>query len=173
VKRDQTVHERLVPLLVNIIGAKCYLELGVYTFNTIRKVKKYNPDCRCVGVDMKWHCPTPPGIEFHLSTTDHFFVHNADGLEPDVVFIDADHSYKSVNSDFANSWEIVQPEGLILLHDSNPETEADTDPGLCGDGWKYIKEISALSNFEAVTLPFHPGLTIVRKRVKWGPAANG
>ena len=62
----------------------------------------------------------------------------------------------------------VSHEGLVCLHDTNPETVEDTQPGYCGDSWKFAKNLSVLG-YEAVTLPYHPGLTIVRNRRRWGP----
>lgn len=164
-RRDQTAHESLIPLLVEIIGARCYLELGVYDFTTIRKVREQNPDCRCIGVDSKRIGYVPPGIEFFHMTTKEFFGQER-GIRPDLVFIDADHNAFSVQDDATWSWEILSGEGLMLLHDTNPETVADTAPGLCGNAWEYAK---AMEFSEAVTLPYHPGLTIIRKRMKWGP----
>ena len=71
--------------------------------------------------------------------------------------------------DFDNSWKILKPEGLIFLHDGNPETRADTDPNLCGDAWAAIREITEMETTEAFTFNYHPGLTLIRKRVNWGP----
>ncbi|MHC4094401.1 MAG: hypothetical protein ACYSVY_29715 [Planctomycetota bacterium] len=56
----------------------------------------------------------------------------------------------------------------MLLHDTNPATPYDTRPGLCGDAW-LVAETLKHRGYEAVTLNYHPGLTIVRKREKWGP----
>ena len=165
-KRNQTFHEEFIPLLVNGIGAKCYLELGVYDFTTIHLVKARNPECRCIGVDMKRVCEPPVGVEFFEMTTEEFFSEDR-GIRPDVVFIDADHNAKAVKADYLRAYGIVEPDGLILLHDTSPATKADTDPGLCGDAWKVAWRLHGL--VEAVTLPYHPGLTIVRKRVAWGP----
>ena len=58
--------------------------------------------------------------------------------------------------------------GLYILHDTNPETEKDAKPGLCDNAWEAAFEISSVE--EAVTLPYCPGLTIVRKRESWGPS---
>jgi hypothetical protein len=58
---------------------------------------------------------------------------------------------------------------LVCFHDSNPELESDTAPGFCGDSWKFAKELTRDKRYECVTLPYHPGLTIVRKRSQWGP----
>jgi hypothetical protein len=105
--RNQTIHEQLIPLLVKAVGAKSYLEL-----HTIR----------CPGVAM-----------FNVTTAE-FIAKNAPVLGPfDFCFIDADHSRQAVRRDFYGILPHISDEGLICLHDTNPATKADTDPGLCGD----------------------------------------
>jgi len=163
--RDQTAHERLIPLLVEIVGAESYLELGTYMNDTISKVKckqKY-------GVDNQSHYRgAVRDFAFFLMTTEFFIKEYAPNLGPfDFVFIDADHSAEAVQDDLDGIWPHVSEDGLVLLHDTNPETVADTEPGLCGDAWSAVENI--LAEYECVTLPYHPGLTIIRKRKQWGP----
>jgi Methyltransferase domain len=161
--RNQTFHETLIPLLVEGIGAKSYLELGTHLNETISKVR-----CeRRYGVDLK--AVACPGAQMFQMSTWKFIQDVAPTIAPfDVVFIDADHSAEAVEKDFNGIWPHVSKEGLILLHDTNPETVKDTEPGLCGDAWRFIygKE----NVLESVTLPYSPGLTIVRKRLWWGPS---
>ena len=165
-KRNQTFHERLIPLLVEGIGAESYLEFGTHMNETIGKVR-----CpRRIGVDLNPAWLGMPSVDFYKMTTREFIEKRAEGLAPfDFVFIDADHSAEAVEKDFEGIWPFVAPEGLVCLHDTNPETLADTAPGLCGDSWKFARSLSGYGGDECVTLNYHPGLTIVRKRVSWGP----
>lgn len=161
-KRNQAFHERFIPMLVEGVGAESYLEFGTYLNQTIGKVsckKRY-----AVDTD-----PLPIlGIHFFQMTTDEFIEKHAAKYAPyDFVFIDADHSAKAVEKDFRGIWPHVADEGLILLHDSNPESKADTVATLCGDAWKFAMKIAR--NYECVTIPYHPGVTIIRKRISWGP----
>ena len=153
-------------MLVEGIGARTYLEFGTHENQTIGKVR-----CeRRIGVDTKplTDHPSSIGIQFFAMTTQQFIKTEAAKHSPyDVVFIDADHSRQAVEADFHGIWPYVSDEGLVLLHDTNPETEADTAPGLCGDAWKFAAFMD--DDYQAVTLPYHPGLTIVRKLVQWGP----
>jgi predicted O-methyltransferase YrrM len=144
------------------MGFQSYLELGTFDNSTISGVecaKRY-------GVDLK---PQPcPGVTMFAMSTAEFIENEAKKYAPyDCVFIDANHSAQSVREDFGGILPYVSPEGLILLHDSNPETEADCQPGYCGDAWRFVRSLTV--DFECVTLPFHPGITIVRNRQKWGP----
>ena len=161
-KRNQTLHEKLIPMLVEGIGAESYLELGTYHNETIRRV-----NCRHrYGVDKK---PVlTDGIVFFEMTTTEFIKELAKEYSPfDCVFIDASHTALDVMKDFLGIWPHVADEGLVFLHDANPETVEDTDPGLCGDAWGAVRDLTAL--YECVTIPYHPGLTIIRKRSKGGP----
>ena len=165
-RRDQTLHQRLIPLLVEGIGARSYLEFGTHKNETIGKVK-----CpKRYGVDMIIEPLGHPGVTMFAMTTEYFIKEFAAQHAPyDVVFIDASHDYESVERDFKGIWPLVSDEGLVLLHDVNPGTLEDTAPGLCGDAWKFALELRTLhQEYECVVLPYHPGLMIVRKRRKWG-----
>lgn len=170
-KRWQTFHETLIPLLVEGIGAEKYLEFGTYRNDTISKVRcarRYGVDRNAAHMGVLLKTASDDQIHFFFMTTKHFIENEAKKYAPfDVCFIDADHSYEASKADFEGIWPYISREGLVLLHDSNPETLEDTDPGFCGDGWKFARELA--KTHEAVTLPYHPGLTIVRKRIKWGP----
>lgn len=105
---------------------------------------------------------------FEMTTQD-FIVKEAAALAPfDVVFIDANHHPENVLADFLGIAPHVREEGLILLHDVNPETWADTAPGLCDNAWIAAKRLITMGA-EGVVLPYHPGLMIIRKRLVWGP----
>lgn len=162
-RRDQTAHETLIPYLVALVGARSYLEFGTHHNETIGRVR-----CeRRYGVDL---APVDcPGVRMFHMTTREFIKREAAALAPfDVCFIDADHSAEAVMEDFMGIMPHMAAEGLILAHDTNPETAADATPGYCGDGWKAAQFIVE-GGYEAMVLPYHPGLMIARKRNMWGP----
>lgn len=163
-KRNQTFHEILIPLLVEGIGAESYLEFGTHLNETIGKVKcplRYGVDTNAIAAH---------GIQaFQMTTTEFIEKYAAENAPYDVVFIDADHTAESARSDFMGIWPFVSPDGLILAHDVNPETVSDTAPGFCGDSWTFAHWLFESQDYEGVVLPYHPGLLIVRKRSQWGP----
>lgn len=161
-RRDQTLHERLIPLLVEGIGARSYLEFGTHKNETISKV---NCPLR-YGVDISPYRNLGDVFFFQMTTQEFIRDHAAKYAPFDFVFIDADHNHDAVRDDFWGIWSHLAVEGLIAFHDSNPATLVDTVPGLCGDSWRFAQE---LCGHEAITLPYHPGLTIVRNRLQWGP----
>lgn len=159
-KRNQSGHEAFIPMLADLIGAESYLEFGTHLNETIARVncpKRYGVDLNaalCSGATM-----------FRMTTAEFIANHAAAHAPFDLVFIDADHKRESVQRDFESIWPHVAIDGLVLLHDTNPETIADAADGLCGNAWEFAREYRG----EAVTLPYHPGLTIIRKRGAWGP----
>jgi predicted O-methyltransferase YrrM len=81
-----------------------------------------------------------------------------------MIFIDADHSYKSSYYDFLNYKDLVRNDGIILLHDTCPGNEDMTKPSSCHDTWKtavMIKE-NHKDECEIVTIPDGCGVSIVR-----------
>jgi predicted O-methyltransferase YrrM len=169
-KRNQTFHETFIPALVKGIGAHSYLEFGTYQNATIVNVhcrKKFGVDVSPIKI---------PGVRwFSMMTSE--FLHEKDRYGKtraerhapyDVVFIDASHDADDVRRDFFGIWPHVSDEGLILCHDVNPATPYDTRPGLCGNSWEFAQYLHH-KGIEAVSLPYHPGLLIARKRVQWGP----
>jgi len=119
---------------------KKYLEIGVY------KGHSYNH----VGADIKDSVDpdTTTSAVYHL-TSDDFFEKVAPTLsyKYDVVFIDGLHHSEQVNKDIKNSLNFLEDDGVIILHDCNPQSEmrqrvpADFDiweHGWNGDVWKSI-----------------------------------
>ena len=83
----------------------------------------------------------------------------------DMLFIDADHAKDSVLRDFFGILPFVSQHGLILLHDTHPKSVDYLDPQYCNDAYKAIEELSKrMDQFEMMTIPLHPGLTLCRKR---------
>lgn len=158
-------HTKFISNLAEWIKPNCYLELGLYdglNFIEVSKMAK-----KSIGVDINDpKIEIPINGKIFLGKTDEFFSTNVESF--DLVFIDADHSFEQSLKDFMNAKDFVVDDGFILLHDTYPLNERFLDQSLCGDSYKtalYIKnELS--DEFEVLTLPFHPGLTLVKKMKK-------
>jgi len=164
-KHSQTLHEQLIPMLVSGIGAESYLEMGTHKNQTISKV---NCEKR-TGVDMN-AVALNGAIMLNMTTEEFIKGHAAFNAPYDFVFIDADHDFDAIKNDFLGIWPHVSPEGLVLFHDSNPATTADTKHEACSDSWRFAQFL-VWKGYECLTLPYHPGLTITRKRTLWGPVS--
>ena len=157
-------HPSFFELMFQWIKPEKYLELGVRDGTTFRVVSKY---ClKAIGVDL---LPSPfpleSNMEFNVMSTDDYFKNLDKDVKFDAVFIDADHSHEQSLIDFMNVKEHVIEDGFIFFHDTYPYDPVFFDPHACNDAYKtahYIKQ-NFIDEFEIVTLPFNPGVTIVKK----------
>lgn len=166
-------HEDFIVTLAAQLRPKIYVELGLYRCELFNKIIPYADYLIGVNVSAdaeKWMHNSQKTTFLNLST-DEFA--NALGSHPiliDLLFIDADHSKESVLSDFWNFFPYVKDDGVILLHDTYPKNQHYTDKGLCGDAYRAIDQLKEHSSeFELMTVPIPPGLTIVRKRKRQVP----
>jgi hypothetical protein len=154
-------HSDFIVQLVTSINCQTYLELGIYDGSTLERVSKIVP--RVIGVDIKDIRKNKNISEFHLSNTNDFLNNFYDKV--DVVFIDADHSFESVKSDFENVLKNLNEFGVIILHDTDPVSEKYLDKGYCGDSYKMIDWIKENhSEMDILTLQIsEAGLTIIKR----------
>jgi len=169
-------HIELIEYYINLLKPKNFIELGVQFAEATRKIISYIPE-KYIGVDMirsqniAYIETNYPNFQFHEMTTDAYFENlkrTNTNLHLEMGFIDACHSHEASYRDFLNLKEHMVNDGIIFFHDSYPVSEKWTDQGLCGDAYKTIEKIRLEHNkeFEIVTIPVNPGLSIARKVVK-------
>lgn len=169
-KGQENWHENFIVHLASVIRPKTYVELGLYKCELFNRIIPFAENL--IGVDNSSnageHMKKSPKTKFVFSDTATY--HKQIEKNPiiiDMLFIDANHSKESVREDFHNFFPFIADQGIILLHDGYPKNESFVDPGYCGDGYKAIEELSKINDqYEMVTIPIHPGLTICRKRLK-------
>lgn len=157
-------HPAFFDSLLQWIKPECYLELGVRegrNFNIVAKHCK-----KAIAVDI-----SPPSfhlesnMEYNTASTDEYFKNLDPNVKFDAVFIDADHSHEQSLTDFLNVKDRVIEDGFIFFHDTYPYDPIFFDKHACNDAYKtplYIKQ-NLIDDFEVLTLPFNPGVTIVKK----------
>jgi spermidine synthase len=151
---------------VFLASVKCnsYLELGLLSGQTLRYAGGVVP--HCVGVDKEPHRQfekQKPRTIVHVMTTDKFFEANEETF--DVIYIDADHSFKQVKKDFHNSVKILNPNGFILLHDTDPARPEKIQPQFCHDVYKMVDYVRKLGEYDILTLPTAgSGMSIVSRK---------
>ena len=152
-------HSDFVSMVAKIYKPKLYLELGLYQGETWRKVV---PHCeQAIGVDVVDRGFS--GGEIHIKTTDSFF--NTFDRQVDMAFIDADHCFESVLKDFHNVSTRLREGGVIIVHDTDPESDSLFDKGYCGDAYRVVAWLESHEEYNAVTLPVaEAGLTIATKK---------
>ena len=140
-----------------------YLEIGVRNpsdnFNHIKSNQKYSVD---------------PGKEFlenpvdFKMTSDDFF--KANKKQFDVIFIDGLHHYEQVQKDLINSLNVLNQDGLILIHDMLPQNPGQekvpqSQASWTGDVWKLAVELLE-SKIDFVIANIDHGVGIVKPRGK-------
>ena len=181
------VHTRLVPppvetiphiaflqLLASIIHPRVYIEYGVrngHSFNAmIEATREFQT--RCIGVDLTLIENKHQLGEYYRLSTDEFADIILPGLEVvvDMVFIDACHAKEHAFKDFEKIFPYVAEDGLIVMHDTYPLNEMYTSPNWCDTSYLAAWEIRNNPHYkdrsESITLPVHPGLTIIRKSTR-------
>ena len=159
-------HVEFLVLMAKWIKPECYLELGVRGGDSLWPISQYCNMCCAVDIDFSHlKFPKKENIMFVEKTTDAFFAE----LEPevifDMIFIDAAHEHEASLKDFINASKHIIEDGFIFLHDTYPYSEEMKKPCFSNDCYKtplYIKKHFS-EDFEVVTLPFNPGLTVVKK----------
>lgn len=120
---------------------------------------------------------------FFEQTSDAYFTqHNPQRRRmPDVVLVDGLHTYEQAYRDVVNSVNILNENGVIVMHDCNPdsmpaaypanspeEVIAMNFPGWnrvwCGDVWKAIVRLRTEPDLEVFVLNTDFGLGIVRRK---------
>ncbi len=159
-------HHRVIVLniIVNLFEIKTYLEIGVHNGASMSYVvNQKNRLIDCYGVDLfckdknytDYHEDklevekTRKNIERNNKSDSKITLLSGNSRSPDIfnlinnktfdlLFIDGDHSYEGVKSDFFTYSKLVQSGGFIILDDFVPEC-----PGII----KFVNEIKSDPNF--------------------------
>jgi len=151
----------LINYCISIFQFKMYLEIGChdnYNFNQINCSYK-------IGVD-----PIQGGTL--CLTSDEFFSLTKDTF--DIIFIDGLHHCEQSLKDVKNSFQILNPGGLVFLHDCLPKEEIHQlrepkDYIWNGDVWKAFIEIRQEENLDSIVSTFDHGVGIIRKSKNLDP----
>ena len=173
---DGGLHWQIIAPLCRMLGVQSYLEFGImdgaHLVHVAKAIHEMYPHALIVGVDRRVPAGLPAGVLPVECTTQEFCLDRIRDFPPfDAVFIDADHHVDAVRNDFWGVFPYVSENGLIFLHDTHPKDLAQTDPALCGTAWEFAVTLShgQYDHLESLTLPFSPGLTVVRKRLTQTP----
>lgn len=161
-------HSDFISIIASIKKPNVYVELGLYTGETMSKVINF---CnKAYGVDLipnnhlyNLENNFSNKLKIYYEKTEDFFTHFEEKI--DMAFIDADHSYGSVIKDFNNVLNLLSDDGIIFLHDTDPEDNKLFDKGYCGDSYKIVSEFEKRDDINIITLPLtEAGLSIVMKK---------
>ncbi|RLA01454.1 MAG: hypothetical protein DRQ42_03175 [Gammaproteobacteria bacterium] len=159
-----------LPIMQNIallFKPHTYMELGLrhgWTFNQMTSLDVFK---RAVGVEldtkrMRGVKTKNRPVEIHNMSTDEFAMLWSEPI--DMLFIDADHSFKQAKKDFDNFSKWMSPCGIICMHDTYPTNRNTYD-----EAWKLARAIhkwDEYKDWEIFTFPgTWAGLSLVRKAV--------
>ena len=162
---DETYdHPFILEHFASWIKPERYLEIGVRNGRVLKKIMNYCNECYAVDIKFLTKDFTS-NVKLFETSSDDFFLNLDNNIKFDMVFIDGDHNKEQVYKDFVNVEDKVIDDGFVFFHDSYPYSEIMLQPGLSGDCWEAVKKIKKnfISSWEIVTLPFNPGLTIMKK----------
>ncbi len=148
-------------------------------------IKKYNYNSFLeIGVErgdtfLNIECPIKVGIDPDLEskatefiTSDEFFKKNKDTF--DIIFIDGLHEHHQVVRDIENSLNILNPDGIIIVHDCNPnnsyqarllEKGYEKDGTVwCGSTWAgWVELRTRREDLEMVVIPDEWGIGFIKR----------
>jgi hypothetical protein len=172
------IHTRYIQAVIDKIGAKSYLEIGInnpdHNFNLIKCQFK-------IGVD-----PNPNSKASFTGTSDEFFkewpsymaANNYELMARffDVVFIDGLHWSEQVANDFFSSMAMLRAGGIIIIHDTDPAEERlaawpRKERGRWnGDVFKFVAQLADFGAVDWRTPTVDPnGLTFVKRTANPSP----
>lgn len=97
--------EEIINYLIKENGYTSYLEVGVGFGHNFNKII----------------CDNKKGFDINNGiSSDAFFESNNEVF--DIIFIDADHNHKQCEKDILNALKCLSKDGVIVMHDINPET---------------------------------------------------
>ena len=146
----------IINKLINSKKFKSYLEIGCQSDVNFSKIKIENK----VGVD-------PQSGGTLRMTSDEFFSQNKETF--DLIFIDGLHIHEQVLKDIDNSLNVLNENGVILLHDCLPakiwhQTIPQTHSSWNGDVWKSIVQSRTREDIDTYTIKADQGLGLILKR---------
>ena len=169
--RGSKWHLDFVVGLVRLLKPKNYLEVGVYRGGLFNRVVPFVERATAIDVDLesKKFISRSSKVTF-IHSESKIFWESYNGDKFDFIFVDGNHSKEVVMSDFEGAISLLEWEGMLLLHDTYPLNLEATRKDRCNDGYLAIQELNLNCNeYEFVTIPLHPGVTIVRKRRRQVP----
>jgi len=153
---DKPNRQTVVQKIIETKKYNSYLEIGTFHDELFKNIK-----CdKKVGVD-----PVSGGTI--RKTSDEFFKDNKEKF--DCIFIDGLHYYSQVKKDIENSLKVLNPNGIILLHDCLPNNHFEQAVPRCqmtwnGDVWKAIVEMRTLNYVDTYVGAFDNGIGLILKR---------
>jgi hypothetical protein len=167
VNKGEPIYQERIPSQAYIIEQlivsckyKSYLELGIYFGTTYMHLRKFVEIAHAVDIEGKDFVDKD---SFFHQTTDAFFASNINHY--DIIFIDASHEFQQVKKDFENSMKVLNKNGIVVLHDTDPYSREYLLPNRCADCYKMNEWLSSQNRYQFITIPMdETGLSLVKRK---------
>ena len=142
---------------------KNYLEIGVFTGQNIREIIAKHKD----GVDPTTELGhTIPEINYPITSDEFFKLIKGHDIKYDVIFIDGLHHADQVDKDIENALNHLVDNGIIVIHDCNPEKEEYTSvprkTGIWhGDVYKSALRLRQKYSYKFITVDTDCGCGVI------------
>ena len=151
--------------LVTIIKPRNYLEIGIYKAGLLNYLIDFIPEITAVDINPESARYIKKKSKVNLINMNSIDFWEINTKKFDMIFIDGNHSKEYVEKDFYGAMNSLNDEGILLIHDTYPKDKEATNPDRCDDGFLAVQKIGRVTvDFEIMTIPVHPGLTLIRKR---------
>ncbi|MGI8973380.1 MAG: class I SAM-dependent methyltransferase [Gaiella sp.] len=180
-----------VQATIDAVGGGRYLELGVKDgdcFHAVDVETRVAVDPRLafrvpVRARLRRALGATTGTLYYATTSDAFFRRFAPKLAPfSVVFVAGLHTYDQSYRDVEHALEVLEPGGVVVVHDCNPASTAAAAPTLReavategyagdwnGDVYKTIVRLRARDDLRVAVLDCDQGLGLVSRGVPETP----
>jgi hypothetical protein len=195
--REVRTLNRLKVISAKLQGRGSYLEIGVRAgavFWHIKARTRVGVDPAFIGrklaagvatTTLKRALGLRSGTLLFSATSDVFFSKHVERMQFDCVLIDGLHTADQAHRDVENALNCLSPDGLIVMHDCNPQTATAALPSLRaaaaqadfsglwnGDVWRAVLRLRTRPDLEVSVLDCDQGLGIIRRGVPKHPLAE-
>ena len=147
----------------------CVVEIGSGDSTHVLGKYAYEKDTLFYTCDINPDKVRKPFFDKHK----HFLMSSFEFMEefddsPAVVFLDGDHNYNVVSTEFEFFFDKLAVGGVIFIHDTLPPNTEHLVPGSCSDSYRLRQELEKqYDNLGCFTWPYTAGacgLTMVIKK---------
>lgn len=175
-RKQWEVLEVIGPLALNWVNG-CIVEIGSGVTTEILHKLAVEFDRPFYSCDLK---KDPNGLRKRYNLGKHYkpFKGTSDDFAKQFneriafAFIDGCHLYDFVKRDFWFVYKLLNPGGVVCMHDMLPASQRHAGPGQCQDAYKLRLELEKREDIEIFSWPYpnyHGVSMVIKKLRRWLP----
>ena len=175
-RREWEVLEVIAPLALNWVTG-CIVEIGAGITTGILHKLAVEFDREFYSCDIKKY---PYGLRKKPKLSKYYkpYTGSSDDFAKQFnkkisfAFIDGCHLYDFVRRDFFFVYGLLNPGGIVCMHDMLPASQKHAGPGQCQDAYKLRLELEKREDIEIVSWPYpnyHGVSMVIKKLRRWLP----